>query len=109
MGKAHAPARQQLLHGGSPLLICPRVVHGRLQILRVLQLHVDTDVVGQAADEEIGALAARDVRRMARQCLEAVSEVLHRAREGEAAELGQAAAADRRPEPAEAQVTEALP
>lgn len=105
----HALVRQQLLHGVSPLLVCPRVVHGRLQVLRFPQLHVDADVVRQAPDEEIGALAARDVRRMACQCLEAVGEVLHRAREGEAAELGQAAAADRRSETAEAQVAEALP
>jgi hypothetical protein len=44
-------------------------------------------VVGQAADEELGALASRDARRMARQRLEAIGEILHRGGEGEATEL----------------------
>jgi hypothetical protein len=32
----------------------------------VTHLLVDADVVGQAADEDLGALASRDARRMAR-------------------------------------------
>jgi hypothetical protein len=90
-----------------PISAC--IVHGRLQVLWVAHLHVDADVVGQAADEELGALASRDARRMACQRLKAVGEILHRGGEGEATELGQPAPAYRGYEPEEAKVVEALP
>jgi hypothetical protein len=66
-------------------------------------------VVGQAADEELGALASRDARCMARQRLEAVGKILHRGGEGEVTELGQPALAYRGSEPEEAKIAEALP
>jgi hypothetical protein len=56
-----------------------------------MHLDVDADVVGEAADKELSALASRDARRMAGQRLEAVGEVLHRGGKGEATELRQAA------------------
>ena len=86
-----AAARERLLQGVGALLVRACVIHGRLQVLGVAHLDVDADVVGKAADEELGALASRDVRRMAGQRLEAVGEVLHRGGEGKATELGQAA------------------
>jgi hypothetical protein len=58
------------------------VVHGRLEVLWVAQLHVHADVVREASDEELGALASRDAGRVASQGLKAVSEVLHGGGEG---------------------------
>ena len=108
-GRPNVAGREGLLYGPRALLEGAGVVHGRLQVLGIPHLHVDANVVRQAADEQLGTLASRDAGRVARQGLEAVREVLHRGGEGKAAELGQPAPAYRGPEPEEAEVAESLP
>ena len=56
----------------------PSVVHGRLKILWVAQLHVHPNVIREATDEELGVLARRQVLGVACHRLEPVSEVLDR-------------------------------
>jgi len=90
-----SPGRWHRLHGGHSALECPRVVHGRLKILGVVQLHIHPNVIREDADEDLGALARRQVLCFACHRLEPVSEVLDRRGEREPTQLGQSAAADR--------------
>ena len=79
------------------------------KILGSPKLHVHADVIRKSTDKEVGPLLRRHARRMACQGLETVGEVLHRGGEGKAAELCQAAPANRRPKAKEAELAEALP
>jgi hypothetical protein len=67
-----------------------------------LEFHVHPYVVRKAADEEFRTLLACHARGVARECLEALGEILHRGREGEAPKFHQAAPAHRWPEAKEA-------
>ena len=98
-----------MLDGHRTALERAGVVHGRLDILGSLKLHVHADVIRKSTDKEVGPLLRRHAQCMACQGLEAVGEVLHRGGEGKAAELRQAAPANRRPKAKEAELAEALP
>ena len=96
--RTSSPVRWRRLHGGRSALERLSVVHGRLKILGVAQLHVHPNVIREATNEEFGALARRQVLGVACHRLEPVSEVLDRRGEREPTQLGQSAAADRGPE-----------
>ena len=98
MRRTSSPGRWRRLHGSHSALERPSVVHGRLKILGVVQLHVHPNVIREAADKELGALARRQVLCMACHRLELVSEVLDHRGERELTQLSQSAAADRGPE-----------
>ena len=96
---AAPPSQGNLLQSLRATLVSTGVVHGRLEVLGTLKLHVHPDVIRKAANEELGALLALHTRRVACEGLEPFGEVLDRGGEGEAAELGQATPTERRPEP----------
>ena len=109
-GRRPTPAsRRDLLKGLRATLVSASVMHGRLEVLGPLKLHVHPDVFREATHEELGALLSRHSRRVACEGLESVGEVLDRGGEGEAAKLGQATPTDRRPEPQETEFPKALP
>ena len=82
--------------GGRTTLESTGEVHGRLEILRVAQLDVHADVVREAADEQLRLLRGGEVPRMAQDGVEALGVILHRGDEGQACQLGEARAVERR-------------
>ncbi|XP_044376476.1 uncharacterized protein [Triticum aestivum] len=103
------PGRWRLLDGHRATLERAGVVHGRLEVLSPVHLHVHADVVRYAADEELSPLTSRNAGGVARQCPKAAGEVLHRGEERKTPKLRQTAPAYRRTEAQEAQIAEALP
>ena len=73
------------------------------------QLHVHADMIRQTADEELSPLTSRNAGGVARQCLEAVDEVLHCGEEQKGPKLRQTAPVYRRNKAQEAQIAETLP
>ena len=74
-----------MLYGHCAALERAGVVHGRLDILGSLKLHVHADVIRKSTDKEVGPLLRRHARCVACQGLETVGEVLNRGGEGKAA------------------------
>ena len=82
--------------GGCAALESTGEVHGRLEILGVAQLDVHTDVVRQAADEQLCLLWGGQVPCMAQDGIEAVGVLLYCGDKREARQLGEARAVERR-------------
>jgi len=91
------------------MFVSPRVVHGGLQVLRMVHLNVHLDMFRKTADVELRLLTRVEVALMAEDGVVAIRVVLDRGGEGQSSKLHQTCAPHRGSETKLAQLAEALP
>ena len=91
------------------MLVCACQMHGTLQILRAVKLHIDVDVTRQPTSEELRLLTQRETPCVRRAGLERFHIGIHRRSEGQARQVRQMVRAEGRTEALLAQRAELLP
>ena len=83
-------------------------MHGRLKVLGLPKLHVDFDMLREAAHKQLSLLRGREIAGMAEHGVEVSRVVLHRGGEWKVGEFRQSGVTNRRPEPQIAQLIETV-
>ena len=93
-------ATQIALHGdrNRTPLVYPSEIHGVLEVLRVLHLHIDLQCAAQTGHKQVGLLPFGDVVAAGELGEELVDEVVDRTRPAELGQFAEGVAADGRPE-----------
>ena len=84
-------------------------MHGALQVLRVVKLHIDADVTRQPTREKLGFLTRRETPGVRRSGLERFHIGIHRRSEGQARQVRKMVRAEGRTEALLAQRAKLLP
>ena len=79
----------------SPTLERPGQMHGRLKVLGLPKLHVDFDMLREAAHKQLSLLRGREIVGMAEHSVETSRVVLHCGGEQKVGEFGQTGVTNR--------------